>query len=276
MKYDTDCVIIGSGISGMTCAIYLKRANVDFILLDNSAPGGLLNKINKIENYPGFKNISGPDLAYNLYSQITSLGIKVKYGNVLNIENNVITTDIEQIKTKFIVIATGRKAKKLNIQDLPNISYCVTCDANLYKDKTVAIIGNDEKTLQDAIYLSDICQKVILISNKKIKKNNIEVYKKQDDIIIKNNLVESIIINNKKINIQGLFISLGYEPNEIKDDIKKEKGYIIVNKDMQTNIDYIYAIGDAIKKDYYQLTTATSEATIAALNIKKRLSDRLN
>lgn len=276
MKYDTDCVIIGAGIAGMTCALYLKRANVDFILLDSSSPGGLLNKINKIENYPGFQNISGPDLAYNIYSQITSLGIKIKYGNVIAIKDHIVKTDIEQIKTKYVIIATGRKAKKLNIKEVSNISYCTTCDANLYKNKTVAIIGNTEQTITDALYLSDICKEVILISTKTVEKQNIKAYKKQENIIIKDNLVKSIIVDNQTINIDGLFVSLGFEPSEINEETKKEKGYIIVNECMQTSIDYIYACGDIIKKDIYQLTTATSDATIAALNIKKRLSNRLN
>ena len=110
--YNFDCVIIGSGIAGMTAAIYLKRANLNVVIIDNDAPGGLLNKINKIENYPGFISITGPDLAYKIYEQVKNLDIEIRYGNVLSIEDHIIKTDIEQITANKIIIATGRKAKK--------------------------------------------------------------------------------------------------------------------------------------------------------------------
>ena len=97
MKYDFDCVVIGAGFAGMTAAIYLKRANVNVLLIDKDAPGGILNKINKIENYPGYISISGPDLAFKMYEQIKNLGIEIRYGNVLKINDHIIKTDLEEI-----------------------------------------------------------------------------------------------------------------------------------------------------------------------------------
>lgn len=285
MKYDFDCVVVGAGIAGMTSAIYLKRSNVNVLLLDSEAPGGLLNKITSIENYPGFNKITGSELAYKIYEQVTNLGIEVRYGNVLEIKDNIVTTDIEQIKTKKVILAIGRKARKLeNTNDVLNISYCALCDANLYKNKIVAVIGYSNSAIEEAIYLSEICKKVIVIGRGSSFKGeqilieklnnlkNVEIYL---DCVIKNlkkenNVLKEIETNKGNFKIDGMFVSIGYEPNSsFLANIDKENGYIIVDDKMKTNIDYIYACGDIIKKDIYQLTTAVGEATIAAINVKK-------
>lgn len=287
MKYDFDCVVVGAGIAGMTSAIYLKRSNVNVLLLDSEAPGGLLNKITSIENYPGFNKITGSELAYKIYEQVTNLGIEVRYGNVLEIKDNIVTTDIEQIKTKKVILAIGRKARKLeNTNDVLNISYCALCDANLYKNKIVAVIGYSNSAIEEAIYLSEICKKVIVIGRGSSFKGeqilieklnnlkNVEIYL---DCVIKNlkkenNVLKEIETNKGNFKIDGMFVSIGYEPNSsFLTNINKENGYIIVDDKMKTNIDYIYACGDIIKKDIYQLTTAVAEATIAAINVKKTL-----
>lgn len=287
MKYSFDCVVVGSGIAGMTAAIYLKRSNVNVLLLDNDAPGGLLNKISIIENYPGFNKISGPDLAYKIYEQVTNLGIEIRYGRVLDIKDHIVKTDVEEITTNKVILAIGRKARKLdNTSDIKNISYCALCDGNLYKDKIVAIVGYSNSAIEEAIYLSDICKKVIIIGrgskfkgedslvDKIYKKKNIEV---QLDCVIEtlnkeNNLLTEIITNKGSFKVDGMFGSIGYEPNtSFLNELEKDNGYIIVDNKMKTNIDYIYACGDIIKKDIYQLTTAVGEATIAAINVKKTI-----
>ena len=280
MQYD--CVVVGSGIAGMTCAMYLKRANLNVLIIEQDSPGGLLNKIAKVENYPGFKSISGPDLASSIYEQINNLGIEIRYGKLLSIDDHVITTDIEKITAKRIVLAIGRNIKKDN--DILNLSYCAVCDGNLYKDKTVALIGNNNQAVEETLYLSSICKKVYLISNTKLSgeeyllnqlgAKNIEIY---ENCVLKsidkeNNIANKIETNIKNFEIDGIFVSSENNPgtDNLK-EIEKVNKYIKVNSKMQTNIDYIYAIGDVIKKEVYQLTTAVSEATIAAINIKKSL-----
>lgn len=281
MKYDFDCIVVGAGIAGMTAAIYLKRANINVLIIDNDAPGGLLNKINKIENYPGYLNISGPELAYKVYEQVQNFGIEIRYGKVLDIQDHVITTDIEKISSSKIIIATGRQAKRLDgTNNLKNVSYCAVCDANFYKDKNVAVVGNNDHAIEEAIYLSNICKTVIFISKDKIEKNKIKDYKNisvLEDCVIKtlnkqNDLLIGIVTNHGNFEVDGMFISLGYEPKmDFLNDIEKDNGYIIVDNKMQTNIDYIYACGDIIKKEVYQLTTAVGEATQAAISVKKAL-----
>ena len=289
MKYDFDCVIVGAGIAGMTAAIYLKRANLNVLILDNDTPGGLLNKISVIENYPGFNSISGPDLAYKLYEQVKALDVEIRYGRVLNIDDHVVTTDIEKITADKVILAVGRKARKIdNTNDLKNVSYCALCDASLYKDKIVAIVGCNNTAIEEALYLSDICQKVIVLcrnQNLNGEETLIDRLKDKQNVDLqcncviqtlksKNNILTKIITNNGEFLVDGMFVAIGYEPSvEFLDSVNKEDGYIVVNNKMQTNIDYIFACGDIIKKDVYQLTTAVGEATIAAINVKKELKN---
>ena len=287
MKLDFDCVVVGAGIAGMTAAIYLKRSNLKVLILDNDAPGGLLNKISVVENYPGFTSISGPDLAYKIYEQVNNLGIEIRYGKVLSIKNHQVITDLETITTNKIILAIGRKARKLdNTNNLKNVSYCALCDANLYKDKIVAIVGYSNSALEEALYLSDICRKVIIIgrgTNFKGEDSLISKVKNKDNIDINldcnikslesdNNILNKIITDKGEFIVDGMFVAIGYEPNtDFLDNIAKDNGYIIVDDKMKTNIDYIFACGDIIKKDVYQLTTAVGEATIAAINVKKEI-----
>lgn len=288
MKYDFECVIVGAGIAGMTAAIYLKRAGVKVLLLDHDAPGGLLNKIASVENYPGYVTISGPELAFQIYEQVKNLNIEIRYGRVLEIKNHTLTTDIEKITTDKVLMATGRKARTLeDTTDLKNVSYCALCDGNLYKNKVVAVVGGGNTALEEALYLSNICKKVILIHRRdKFKgeeslQNQISqcgnIEQKLNCVINtinkKNNIITSLNTTQGTIEIDGLFVSIGYEPNNhFLEEVEKKDGYICVDKDMKTNVDYIYACGDSIQKQVYQLTTAVGEATIAAVQIKRDLS----
>lgn len=282
MKSNFDCVIVGCGIAGMTAAIYLKRANVNFCIIDYDAPGGTLNKIKTISNYPGFQEISGPELAFKVFEQISNLDVLIKYGKVLKIENNTIITDKEEIYAKKIIIATGRPPKHIKLlEDLENVSYCALCDGSLYKNKNVVLIGKSEKAYNEAIYLSSLCNKVTIISEDEI---NFDILKNYDNIVLKEknnlkliekekNLVKKIITDKEVIDVDGVFVYNGYEPKtDFVKGIKLKNGYILVNKNMQSSNKDIYACGDIILKDIYQITTAVSEATIAAINVKKELN----
>lgn len=295
--YDT--VIIGSGIAGITAAIYLKRANLDVLLIDKDAPGGQLNKISIIENYPGFLKISGPELTENLMKQIENLNIEIRYGNAQEIINNIdykiVKTDTEEIKAKTIILALGRTPNKLGLENEDEllgkgVSYCALCDGPFFKNKDIAVVGSGNSAVEEAIYLSNICKtvKMIIRSNEfKAEETLINQLKNKENITIKNNCVIKTLIkensylkgieldNKEKINVEGLFIYIGSTPNiKIIENtkIKTEKNFILVNENMETSVKGIYAIGDVIKKEVYQLTTAVSEATIAAISIKNKLS----
>lgn len=287
MKYTFDCAVIGAGIAGMTAAIYLKRANLNVVIIDKDAPGGLLNKVASIENYPGFSKISGPDLAFKAYTQIQELGIEYKYGNVLKISDHIITTDLEEITANKIIIATGRTPKKITDQEkYENLSYCALCDANLYKNKVVAVVGGGNSALEESLYLADICKQIIIINRSdNLKADEIiqNKIKGQSNIILelnssitkinaKDNIIYQIETTTGNFDIDALFSYIGYEPStSFLENIKMENNYIIVNDKMQTNINYIYACGDIIKKDVYQISTAVGEGATAAISVKKCL-----
>lgn len=300
----SDCVIIGSGVAGMTAAIYLKRANVDFILLEKHAPGGQVNMTNSIENYPGFKNIDGVTLAMSIFDQVQELDVNYRYGNVVDIvedgEYKIIKTDVEEIRCKKIIIATGRKAKSLGLDNERQlvgrgVSWCAVCDGALYKGKPVAVVGGGNSALEEALYLSNICKEVYIIHRRdefradkcvqeSIKtKNNIKVLYNSviKTLKEKDNRLDGLSIETngqeKDLNVDGLFIFIGYEPeNNYLANIKIEcdkQGNIIVDKNMRTNIAGIYACGDIISKEVYQIITAEAEGALAATSVQKDLQN---
>ena len=299
MELTFNTVIIGGGVAGMSASIYLKRANKDFCILEKSALGGQLNNIDSIHNYPGFKEISGPDLAMNLYEQVNSMETKVLPYEVLNIENNnnkyIIKTNKENIICNNIIIAIGRVPKRLSIngEDLyvnKGISFCALCDGNFYKNKEVVVIGNNNQAANEAIYLSNICSKVIVVSRTRemiveeatkreiLNRNNIEVIYNTDVVkfIGDGNRLEGLELFDKNTNtsnhveVSGCFVYIGQVPLTFafKDlQILDESGYIIVNEKMETKLKNIYAVGDVVKKEIYQIITAASEGVTAAYNI---------
>lgn len=282
-------VILGSGIAGMTAGIYLKRGGLDVLVVEDNIPGGVLNEIPSIENYPGYEEISGPDLAMNIYNQLTKLGVKILNKKITSIDlNNKIINN--NIKYEYLVIATGRKSRMLSLEHEKEllgkgISTCALCDGFFYKDKKVAVVGGGASSLTEALYLSKICKEVIIIhrrdkltadkylidkvnSTKNIKvlyNSNITKYNQN------NNKLTSVTINNKdNLEVEGVFLAIGSTPNSEMFNVNKDNNYIIVDSNYMTNIDKVYAIGDVIKKDYYQLSTAASDAVVAASNIIKR------
>jgi thioredoxin reductase (NADPH) len=282
-------VILGSGIAGMTAGIYLKRGGLDVLVVEDNIPGGVLNEIPSIENYPGYEEISGPDLAMNIYNQLTKLGVKILNKKITSIDlNNKIINN--NIKYEYLVIATGRKSRMLSLEHEKEllgkgISTCALCDGFFYKDKKVAVVGGGSSSLTEALYLSKICKEVIIIhrrdkltsdkylidkvnSTKNIKvlyNSNITKYNQN------NNKLTSVIINNKdNLEVEGVFLAIGSTPNSEIFNVNKDNNSIIVDSNYMTNIDKVYAIGDVIKKDYYQLSTAASDAIVAASNIIKR------
>lgn len=304
MKSDFDVVVIGAGVAGMTAAIYLKRSGINCCLLEREIPGGQINKSSSVKNYPGFIDISGPDLSNSIFKQVSELEIIYKYGNVLKIELKdnlkIIKTDLEEISTKNIIIATGRKPRKLDIKGEDRlvgkgVSYCALCDANFFKDQDVAVIGGANSALEEAIYLSGICKTVTIIHRRdeftaeeifKEKIKNIPNIKLKlgyvvKELVDKDEKLSSIIIkdkNNKEeeLSVRGCFIYIGQIPSSeaFKSILKFDKdGYIKVNNHNETNVKGIFAAGDIIKKDAYQLLTAMSDGVIAAVNCIKDIKN---
>jgi thioredoxin reductase (NADPH) len=299
MKYDL--IIAGMGIAGLSAAIYAKNSGLNVLIIEKETPGGLLNKISEITNYPGFTKITGPDFAYQLFDMINKMEIPYKIDEIKDVEiiNNtkkIITTN-ENYETNYLILATGRTNRPLGLDKEEKllghgISTCAICDASLYKDKTIAVVGGGNSALLSTLYLSNYAKKIYLIHrrcefradayliDKLSKKDNIEYLFNSNITKLneKNNQLESIEINNEQtLNISGLFTFIGFIPNVNflkKLNITDEEGYIKVNEKYETNIEGIYAVGDCIKKDVYQLVTAASEGAIAALEVYKRINQK--
>lgn len=295
-----DIIIIGAGPSGMSAALYALRANKKVLLLEKECFGGQIINASNIENYPALPNISGYDFATNLYNQIKSLGVVLKYEEVLEVtDKKEVITRKNTYKGKSIIIATGLKKRKLNLENEDRllgsgISYCATCDGNFYKNKKVAVVGGGNTALEDALYLSNIASKVYLIhrrdkfrGEKKLisdvkEKSNIELILNSNITkIIGEEILNSIEINDNrnnisKLEIDGLFIAIGNIPdnNRFKNitDLD-ENGYIIANLNLKTKTNNIYVVGDTRVKALRQLATATADGAIAATEIIKEMEN---
>lgn len=289
-----DCLIIGGGPAGLTAGIFTARANLKTIILEGTSIGGQIASSPLVENYPGVPNISGAELVDNMYNQVTDLGVDVELTMVNNITKDkifTVETDDGNYETKSIIIATGAKYRRLGLPNEDNligkgIHFCTTCDGSFYKGKDVAVVGGANTAVTNAIYLSRLCNKVYLINRKnelKCEEALIKELNKIDNIeVIPNTVVsklngkdslESIEIttndNSKELKVDGLFIAVGLDAqSEVGSAIlDRDNRNYYVSEDCSTKIPGIFVAGDCREKKIRQLTTATSDGTIAALNV---------
>ena len=296
----TDIVIIGAGIAGLTAAIYLKRANADFVILEGSLPGGLLNQLKTIENYPSYPNISGSELTIKLMEQMRSLGIDITYGfaqSILKEEDGFeVKTDVEAYECKSVIIATGVSKAKETIPGQDKfaglgVSYCATCDGNFFKGADVAVIGNNDIALEEGLYLSNLVNKLYLINpddelegNPKLiasikSANNVEIMNKTNVSSINGDDfgVTSITVDGKDIPVMGVFPYVGKKStSQILNNLKPEMQgiYVKVDSTQQTNIEGLFAAGDLVEKKLRQLVTAANDGAIAATSAFQYVKQR--
>lgn len=293
MNPNFDCIVIGAGIAGTTASIYLKRAGLKILLLEKKAIGGQIINTSEIENYPTILSTDGFTFSNHLKKQLEHLNIQIQYEEVIDIKNNEIKEVITNKNTYFtknIIIATGRIPRKLQIEHADQllgkgISYCATCDGFFYKNKDVAVLGGGNSSLEAAIYLSRLCHQVTIINRGDKLRADQELIQEVNQLenvkIIYNENIQSlesqegylskIILNNEELKVEGLFVYIGLVPTLpfiSHLNLNLEDGYIKVDSKMKTNLVGIYACGDIIKKDLYQIITASSEGAIAASNIK--------
>lgn len=287
-----DLVIIGMGPAGVSAAIYAKRAGLNVLCLDKAMIGGYVNYIDRIENYPGMI-MSGPDLAFKFYEHIKELDIEFINKEVLSVIDGdvkkVVTNDCEYL-SKYVLVATGRVPRKLgldNEEELEGkgISHCALCDGAFYKGKTIAVVGGGDSALQETLYLSNLCEKVYLIHRReefRVTGSLLERIQDKDNVVrimntnisgleSKDGKLSSILLDSgDELEVDGLFVYVGFVPgtdfaNEL--EITDENGYIIVDKHFESKLKGIYAVGDIIKKEVYQVSTSIGEGAQAAINI---------
>lgn len=300
-KLNFDVAIIGAGVAGMTAGIYLKRAGINCIIIEKEMYGGQINKAPIVENYPGYVKISGLELTTNIFLQVKKLGIEYITDEVVSVssteDEKIVNLKNKELKVKAIIIATGKKPRKLNVTNEEKllgrgISYCATCDGNFFKDKDVAVIGGGSASLEEAIYLSKLCNKVTIlnrsdnlraephyqkeiknIKNIEVKYNSIvEKFNEKDEKLSSIDIKESEKDSNLKV--EGCFICIGYTPSSeiFKGVIELDKdGYIKVDDKNRTNVKGIYAAGDIVKKERFQLISAMNDGVVAASTCIKEL-----
>lgn len=298
-----DIIIVGAGPAGLTAAIYAKRASKKVLVLEAKNYGGQIINTLDIENYPVEPHISGFDFATKLYNQAKDLGAEIVFEKVVEINNNekekeVITTKNKYV-TKTIILATGSENRKLGLNNEnelvgKGISYCATCDGAFYKNKNVAVVGGGNTALEDALYLTDIANKVYLIHRRdefRGEESTVNLLKNKDNIefifnstvtkLNANEKLENIEVTNKdgsikNIDVDGLFVAVGRIPeneNFAKIINLDNSGYIIAGENCNTNISGIFVAGDNRTKEVRQLVTATSDGAIAATEAIKYINN---
>ncbi len=296
-----DAIIIGAGPAGLTAAIYLLRENKKIKIFEKETVGGKITSSSRVDNYPGIVSISGAALAEQMVEQLEALGGVIEIEEVKEITKNPlkVITDEGEYLTKTIIIATGTKYNTLNLDNEKDfigngISFCTTCDGAFYKDKTVAVVGGSFKALIDAIYLSDIAQKVYLIVRKNYLKGEKVVIeelqeKKNVEILYETEVVEylgsdsitGIVIKEKDkkrtLELDGIFLAIGQIPEtkEFTNIDLDENNYIKATENCKTNVPGIFVAGDVRSKNIRQLTTSVSDGTIAAMNVIQFLKEEI-
>ena len=288
-----DSIIIGAGPAGLSAAIYLKRANIDVLVVEKGAFGGKVNYTAIIDNYLGEENVFGPDLAFKFYNHAIENDVDIVSDDIINVTKKdqvfIVKSSDEEYLAKTIIVASGTTDKKLDLVNANKfehhgISYCAVCDGPLYKNKTVAVIGGGNSALEESLYLANIASKVYLIHRReefrgenklvdKIKTNsNIELKLSSTVVeLLGNDKLETIKLSNgETLNVSALFPYIGQIANTNFLDFKNlcnESGYIIVNSNMETCVDGLFAAGDVTNKKLKQIVTATGDGALAATSV---------
>lgn len=301
-----ECVIIGSGPAGYTAAIYAARADMKPVLYEGMQPGGQLTITTEVENYPGFPHgVQGPEMMNMFKEQAVRLGADVRYGMVTAVDFSkqpykLTIDESKEILAETVIISTGASAKWLGIPseqrlNSRGVSACAVCDGFFFRGKDVAIVGAGDTACEEASYLAKLCSKVYMLVRKDsfraskamqhrvMNTPNIEVlFNTETDEILGEDKVNGVRVKNnqtgatREIAISGFFVAIGHTPNTqifanwIDLD---EQGYIkTIPGSSKTNIEGVFACGDAQDKVYRQAVTAAGTGCMAALDAERYLA----
>lgn len=295
--YDT--LIIGSGPAGMTAALYAARSNLKVGIIEQGAPGGQMNNTSEIENYPGYDNISGPELSMKMYEPLEKFSVEHIYGIVQKVEDagevKRVITDDSTYEAKTVIIATGAKYKLLNVKGEDEftsrgVSYCAVCDGAFFRNQDLLVVGGGDSAVEEAIYLTQFAKTVTIVH----RRDELRAQKILQDRAFANNkisfiwdsVVEEIQGNNIKVSnvlikhvktgqitshdFGGVFIYVGMIPvsSMVSDlGICDQDGWILTDDQMKTTRPGIFAIGDVRQKNLRQITTAVGEGAIAGQGV---------
>ena len=291
-----DIIVVGAGPAGLTAAIYARRADKSVLVLDKGMFGGQMTFSPKIENYPGYDQISGNELAEKLVGQAMALGAEIDMCEVTGVRKEgslfCVSHGDEDYLASAVILATGSRHRLLGIEREEEfigdgISFCAVCDGAFYAGKTVAVIGGGNSALQEAIMLSDICDKVFVVQNLDVLTGEEKLakilYSRDNVEIICGNIVESItgeenftgiIIKNTatgdktRLDLDGMFVAIGQVPeNEAYRELTalSDRGYIISDENCLTDTEGLFVAGDCRTKTIRQIATACGDGATAAL-----------
>lgn len=290
-----DIIIIGGGPAGLTASIYARRANKSALVIEKASFGGQITYSPKVENIPGFAEVTGNEFADKLVEQAIGQGVEFEFGEATKIidgEIKTVETDGGTFEGKSVIIATGAKHRRLGLDKEDDfvgdgISFCAVCDGAFFADKNVAVIGGGNSALQEALQLSQLVKKVTVVQNldyltgeaalvKQVEeKDNIEVILNCTvEEILGNDTFEGIVIKNSldnsstKLNLDGMFIAIGLIPqNEYFADVitLDSYGYADYDENCSCERTGIFVAGDCRRKKIRQVATASSDGAIAAL-----------
>ena len=305
MKQIYDMVILGGGPGGYTAALYAARAGLRVKVVEKLSAGGQMALTSQVDNYPGFpEGIDGFTLGLNMQQQAQRFGAETEYAQVLRTdlraEPKVIETDGGTLYGRTVVIATGAAARKLGLEQEDRltgrgIGYCAHCDGMFFRDKVVALVGGGNSAAAEALFLSRIAKKVILIHRRDTlratklyhaqleRTENIEfLWNSAVTELLGEDRLTGIRVKNLQsgreevLNVDGLFISIGRVPNSglFGDQLPLQNGYIIADETTKTEIGGVFAVGDVRTKALRQIITAASDGANAAHFAEEYLSER--
>lgn len=298
IKDQYDVLIVGGGPAALGAAVYSRRAGLSVLIVEKVLEGGQLNFTTYIDNYLGFPNIEGAELARRMKEHAESLGTQFLNASVEKVvvdgdTRALVLDDGRTIEAKVLMIATGTDPKKLNVPGESEligkgVSYCATCDGYFFKEKDVVVVGGGDTAINDALYLSKIARSVTVIhrrdklravkilQDKAFQRPNIKfLFDSVVERFVGEKKLEKVIVRNVKTNqtseihVEGVFIAIGSIPRSdlVKDIVElDENGYIITNEWMETNVARLYAIGDVRKKNVRQIVTAVADGAIASVH----------
>lgn len=302
-------LIIGSGPAGYTAAIYASRAGLNPVLYTGGEPGGQLTTTNDVENFPGYpEGINGPQMMVDLQKQAERFGTQVRYGLITKVDFSeyplkLWVDDKVEVTAESVIISTGASAKYLGLESEKTfankgVSACAVCDGFFYKGKNVAVVGGGDTAAEEATYLANLCPKVYLlvrrdemrastIMQERVKNTpNIEVlwHTEAEEVLGDDTGVIGVrVVNNqtketKDLDISGFFVAIGHKPNTdiFKDYLDMdETGYLKVQPgSTKTNVEGVFATGDAADRIYRQAVTAAGTGCMGALDAERFLAEK--
>ncbi|MBR7010800.1 MAG: FAD-dependent oxidoreductase [Oscillospiraceae bacterium] len=298
-----DIVIVGAGPAGLTAAIYARRAAKSVLVLEAKAWGGQIINTPDIENYPVVAHVSGADFANRLYEQALGLGAEVKLEKVIGLEDRgtvkLVRSTAAEYEAGAVILATGSENRKLGVdreQELTGkgVSYCATCDGNFFRRRDVAVVGGGNTALEDALYLSELANKVYLIHRRDSFRGEeasaARLKEKQNVELVLNSTVTALLgdkrltgvevtdkLSGEKrvLEVKGLFVAVGRIPeNEnFRALVQLDgSGYAVAGEDCHTRTPGVFVAGDNRTKELRQLVTAAADGAMAATEAVKYLN----